>query len=38
MFRSGQLHYTNETPIDKVPLYQQEHPDQLRLDLYLGSY
>jgi oligopeptide transport system substrate-binding protein len=38
MFRSGQLHYTNDTPIDKVPLYRDQHPDQIRLDLYLGTY
>jgi oligopeptide transport system substrate-binding protein len=38
MFRSGQLHYTNETPVDKVPQYRTEHPERIRLDLYLGTY
>jgi oligopeptide transport system substrate-binding protein len=38
MFRSGQLHYTNDTPIDKIPRYKAEHPEQIRLDLYLGTY
>jgi len=38
MFRSGQLHYTNDTPIDKIPIYREQHPEQIRLDLYLGTY
>jgi oligopeptide transport system substrate-binding protein len=38
MFRSGQLHVTNDTPIDKVPVYRDQHPEQIRLDLYLGTY
>lgn len=38
LFRSGQLHYTNETPIDKIPLYRQTRPDELRLVPYLGTY
>ncbi len=38
MFRSGQLHYTNDTPVDKVPQYRDEQPDKIRLDLYLGTY
>lgn len=38
MFRSGQLHYTNDTPVDKIPQYRDQHPDQIRLDLYLGTY
>lgn len=38
MFRSGQLHYTNDTPVDKIPIYRDEHPEQIRLDLYLGTY
>lgn len=38
MFRSGQLHYTNDMPIDKVPLYREQNPDQMRMDLYLGTY
>jgi oligopeptide transport system substrate-binding protein len=38
MFRSGQLHYTNDTPIDKIPEYRDHHPEEIRLDLYLGTY
>jgi oligopeptide transport system substrate-binding protein len=38
MFRSGQLHYTNEIPVDKVPAYRQSNPEGVRLDLYLGTY
>ncbi|MEO8314779.1 MAG: peptide ABC transporter substrate-binding protein [Pseudomonadota bacterium] len=38
MYRSGQLHYTNEMPIDKVAAYQKNRPDEVRLDLYLGTY
>lgn len=38
MYRSGQLHYTNDTPIDKIPFYRDNHPDQIRLDLYMGTY
>ncbi|HWL62114.1 MAG TPA: peptide ABC transporter substrate-binding protein [Steroidobacteraceae bacterium] len=38
MFRSGQLHYTNDTPVDKIPQYRDQHPEQIRLDLYLGTY
>ncbi len=38
MFRSGQLHFTNDTPIDKIPAYKKDHPDEIRLDLYLGTY
>lgn len=38
MFRSGQLHYTNDTPVDKVPQYRDAHPEQIRLQLYLGTY
>jgi len=38
MFRSGQLHYTNDTPIDKVPFYREKHPGEIRLNVYLGTY
>jgi oligopeptide transport system substrate-binding protein len=38
MYRSGQLHYTNEVPIEKIPAYRKEHPEQIRLDLYLATY
>jgi oligopeptide transport system substrate-binding protein len=38
MYRSGQLHYTNDLPIDKVAIWREKHPEQIRLDLYLGTY
>lgn len=38
MFRAGQLHYTYELPANKLPFYQRERPEQLRLAPYLGSY
>ncbi len=38
MFRSRQLHVTQEVPIDKVLEYKRHHPDELRLQPYLGSY
>ncbi len=38
MFRSRQLHKTESMPLDKIPVYRSEHPDELRLDFYLGSY
>ncbi len=38
MFRSRQLHRTEEFPTNKVTEYRAKHPDELRLDPYLGSY
>src|SRR5690606_3327603 len=38
MFRSGQLHRTNETPIDKIPQYQARQSGELHMDVYLGTY
>jgi oligopeptide transport system substrate-binding protein len=38
LFRSGQLHATNDLPTDKIPDLRQRMPEQLRLDPYLGSY
>jgi len=37
-FRSGQLHATYELIPDKIPVYQREHPELLRIDPYLGTY
>lgn len=37
-FRAGQLHVTGTVPIDRVDYYQQNQPDLLRLDPYLGCY
>ena len=38
MFRDGQLHYTEDVPIEKVPVYQKEQPELLELAPYLGTY
>jgi oligopeptide transport system substrate-binding protein len=38
MYRSRQLHRTEDIPTDKVSVYRQQHPDQLRLKPYLGTY
>lgn len=37
-FRAGQLHKTNEVPLDKIPAYRRDNPDLIRIDPYLGSY
>ena len=38
MFRTGQLHVTNEVPLTKIPVYQREQPDSIRIDPYNGIY
>jgi oligopeptide transport system substrate-binding protein len=38
MFRSGQLHVTNDIPVDKIPQYRANRPEVLHVDPYLGSY
>ena len=38
LFRSQQLHKTDVIPLDKILAYRKEHPEQLRVDPYLGSY
>jgi len=38
LFRSGQLHYTTDIPLDKIPVYRREAPELLRQDLYLSTY
>jgi oligopeptide transport system substrate-binding protein len=38
MFRTGQLHITNEVPIAKIPVYQREQPDHIRIDPWSGVY
>jgi oligopeptide transport system substrate-binding protein len=38
MFRTGQLDITYEVPLSKIPVYRQEHPDQIRIDPYNGVY
>ncbi len=37
-FRAGDLHVTEDIPLDKIPVYQKENPEVLRLDPYLGVY
>lgn len=38
MFRADQLHITGTIPIDKVAVYQREHPELLQIAPYLGTY
>lgn len=38
MFRSGGLHKTEELPIEKIAVYQEDNPELLRINPYLGSY
>lgn len=38
MFRDGQLHWTREIPLEKIPAYQQDQPEVTRIAPYLGSY
>ncbi len=38
MFRDGQLHFTNEVPVDKIPLYQRDEPHLIQVAPYLGTY
>ncbi len=38
MFRSGQLHFTDEVPIDKVAKYQKKSPKNIMVNPYFGTY
>lgn len=38
MFRTGQLHKTNELPNAKIDTYRRDYPESLRIDPYLGVY
>ena len=38
MFRAGQLHYTNDVPIDKVQTYREANDTALKVVPYLGTY
>ncbi len=38
MFRAGQLHYTNDVPIDKVATYRADNNKALKVTPYLGTY
>ncbi len=37
-FRRGRLHLTENVPVNKIEVYQREHPEQLHIDPYLGTY
>src|SRR5690606_35068827 len=38
MFRDGQLHQTNDVPIDKVPVYLSDELASIEIAPYLGTY
>jgi len=38
MFRTGQLHRTNELPIAKIDVYKKDFPESYRQDPYYGIY
>lgn len=38
MFRDGQLHFTYDVPLDKVPVYLAEDPELIEVTPYLGTY
>lgn len=38
MFRDGQLHYTSEVPLDKIPVYLREQPELIKIVPWLGTY
>lgn len=38
MFRTGQLDITMEVSLSKIPIYQREHPDSIRMDPLYSTY
>jgi len=38
MFRTRQLHITNDIPISKIDAYRRDHPESLSIEPYLGAY
>jgi oligopeptide transport system substrate-binding protein len=38
MFRTGQIHKTNELPNSKIDTYRREYPESLRIEPYMGIY
>lgn len=38
MFRAGQLHKTNDMPLNKIPVYRDSEDPSLRAEPYLGTY
>ena len=38
MFRAGQLHLTNNMPVDKIARYREQRPEALQIAPYLSTY
>lgn len=38
MFRAGQLHRTEEVPIDRIPWYRENRPEVMKIEPYIGTY
>jgi len=38
MFRTGQLHRSNEVPLSKIDVYKRANPELIKIEPYLGSY
>jgi oligopeptide transport system substrate-binding protein len=38
MYRSGQLHYTYDIPVQKIRYHRDRHPGQVRVEPWLGTY
>lgn len=38
MFRTGVLHLASTIPVDKIAVYQQNQPDKISINPYLGTY
>jgi len=38
MFRAGQIHKTEDIPLDKVPYYREQEPEKFINNPYLGTY
>ena len=38
MFRAGQLHLTNNVPVDKIARYREQRPEALQIAPYLSTY
>lgn len=38
MFRAGQLHRTEEVPLERIPWYRENRAEQMRIEPYVGTY
>ena len=38
MFRSGQLHVTSTVPLEKIGPYQEQYPNNIKIEPYYGTY